>query len=111
MRYGLTVMPPQEMSDLCPRCAEADSRLEAALEERDRALLELARDREESNAARLRDRWKDEEEIPPYPLDAGAPFPIPLRYRLADGLNRLLGAIPAAVKHRLRVWLEKAYGH
>jgi hypothetical protein len=98
------------MSDSgCPRCAEMRTHLEAALEERDRALLELARAREELNAARLREEWKDEEEIPLYPLDAGAALPVPLRYRLADKLNRWTDPL-SPVKRRVRAWLEKTSG-
>jgi hypothetical protein len=97
------------MSDGCPKCAEVQARMEMALEERDRALLELARAREELNAARLSEQWKDETEIPLYPLDAGAALPVPLRYRIADALNRWTDRVPA-VKRRLRAWVEKAHG-
>jgi hypothetical protein len=83
--------------------------MEAALEERDRALLELARAREELNAARLRAEWNDEDDVPPYPLGAGAALPVPLRYRIADALNEWAGRVPA-VKRRLRAWVEKTHG-
>ena len=93
-------MRPRQINHRCPRCAET-------LEERDRALLELARAREELNAAGLREQWKDEEDIPPYPLEAGAALPVPLRYRMADALNRWAGGVPS-VKRRLRTWVTKA---
>ena len=83
--------------------------MEAALEERDRALLELARAREELNAARLREEWKDEDDVPPYPLEAGAALPVPLRYRVADALNKWAGRVPG-LKRRLRAWLEQRHG-
>ena len=83
--------------------------MESALEERDRALLELARAREELNAVRLRQEWKDEEDVPLYPLEAGAALPIPLRYRIADALNVWAGRVPG-LKRRVRAWAEKAHG-
>jgi len=72
----------------CPRCADNALRLERALRERDAALLELARAREALNRQRLAQQWVDEEEVPAYPLEAGAAWPVPVRYRLVDAVNR-----------------------
>jgi hypothetical protein len=102
-------MLPRQMND-CPRCTELAARMEAALEERDRALLELARAREGLNAAQLREEWKEEQDVPLYPLEVGAALPVPLRYRLADVLNRWAGGVPS-IKRRLRAWVEKSHGH
>jgi hypothetical protein len=71
----------------CPRCTEHAARLEEALQERDRALLELARAREALARVRSASQWADEEEVPPYPLEAGAAWPVPLRYRVVDAVN------------------------
>jgi hypothetical protein len=71
----------------CEQCEELQSRLEAALQERDEALLALARAREELNRQKLAGQWAQEEAIPAYPLEAGAAWPVPLRYRLVDSVN------------------------
>ncbi len=71
----------------CTRCAQLQGRLDSALQERDQALLELARAREELNRGNLREKWVSEQEVPGYPLEAGAAWPAPLRYRAVDAVN------------------------
>lgn len=86
-----------------------EARLQAALAERDHALLELGRSREQINAARMSEQWQNEQEIPLYPIEAGAALPVPLRYRLVDVLSRWADRLPG-VKRRLRAWIEKGHG-
>lgn len=65
---------------------DLQKRLESALAERDAALAELARAREQSNALRLRLANLGEPEPPRYPARAGPGEP-PLRYVLVDQVN------------------------
>jgi hypothetical protein len=95
---------------VCPRCAEAKARMESALHERDEALLELARAREEINRLKLAEKWGREEEIPPYPLEAGTAWPVPLRYRVADAANSWLKGRAAPVQQFVRSLVRRSYG-
>lgn len=92
----------------CHHCRDREARLERALEERDAALLELARARELLNRQRLAEQWASEEEIPPYPLDAGAAWPVPVRYRVVDAVNRWSKHSLPGVQRLARTLLGKA---
>lgn len=71
--------------DPCAGCAQLRSEIARLLEDRDRLLLELARERERSAALLL--SW------PPEPTDLGPP----LRHRVVDAFNdRLKRHLPAA---------------
>lgn len=71
---------------------DSERRLEAALRERDEALLALATERERSNALRLRLERLGEPEPPRYPTHAGI-GPTPLRYVVVDRLNESIKGV------------------
>ncbi|MER2562820.1 MAG: hypothetical protein ABTQ32_18985 [Myxococcaceae bacterium] len=81
------------------RQALADAR-----SERDAALLELARERELTNALRLQLRADQPTNVPRYPAGTGL-GPAPLRYQLVDKVNesakRALGPMHGAAKKLL----------
>ena len=85
-RPGDSENPAPSSSQLAHRLSELEARLEQALAERDEALLDLAKERELTNALRLSARSRDEPEPMPYPPSAGLGEP-PLRYRVADAAN------------------------
>lgn len=82
------------------RRRQVDPALVRALAERDEALLQLARERELTNALRLQQR-SGAEVVPDYPPGTSPGDP-PLRYRLADSLNasakRVLGPVHTAAR-------------
>jgi hypothetical protein len=96
--------PPQ-----CNQCAETQARLETALQERDEALLQLARANEELNRRQLAEKWAQEESIPPYPLEAGTVWPVPLRYRVADAVNSWVKKRSPRVQQMARSWMRWSY--
>ena len=76
---------------------DLEARLEAALAQRDAALLELAEAREQVNALRLAAARKGEADPPLYPQGT-ALGPPPLRYTLVDSVHGIVksawGRIP-----------------
>jgi hypothetical protein len=93
----------------CDQCEELQARLEAALQERDEALLRLARANEELNRRELAERWAHEEAIPLYPLEEGAVWPVPLRYRLVDTVNTWVKARVPRLQGLGRAWARRTH--
>ncbi len=79
--------------------------LERALEERDRALVELARERERVNALRLWARFPAEVDPARYPSEVG-PDGTPLRYVVADRLNEGLKGLLGPLHEKGRALFE-----
>lgn len=84
------------------------SRLEEALEERDRALEQLAYARAELDALKLKERWPDEKPPPLYPSSAAPDLAPPLRYVLVDEVSARLKKMVGPVYGLLRRALVKA---
>src|SRR4051794_33981465 len=84
--------PSESLEHLRTRLRESEGRLKAALDDRDHALLELARERELVNTLRLSAQFQAEANPTVYPSAVGPDGP-PLRYvvadRLSEGFKRL----------------------
>ncbi|MCI0572765.1 MAG: hypothetical protein L0Y66_18600 [Myxococcaceae bacterium] len=94
----------------CPSCGEARARLEEVLQERDVLHLELARAREELDRLRLAEVWVHEEDIPLYPLEAGAAWPVPARYRMVDAVNAWVKRAAPRVQRIAKAWTRRGHG-
>lgn len=82
-----------------PVTPKTEQRLRQALEERDRALAALARERTLVNALRLARERQGEPTPPVYPAEAGLGDP-PLRYQVVDAANERVKTLVAPL-HRL----------
>ena len=88
------------------RSKTPDTRLKAALRERDEALTQLAAAREELNALRLAARNQGEVAPPIYPVTAGL-GPTPLRYVLVDKANSNLKVVVGPLHGLVKRWLAR----
>ncbi len=108
-RAAAPVKVARNGADGCERCEQLKEQVRQLREARDQALLDLAREREKTNALRLALPPVHQPSSSGYPTDVD-PADVPLRYVIADRANKSLKSVLGPLHAALKVVGRSAVG-